>query len=110
MIILSKSNTANTIVTTFYERLNYYGLSGATGQTYWFNINNDLTKQNVLFSGSDISHNIWRYNEFVIDETALDLVTGIWSYSGSSNSGITNVLEVGKLLVSGTNTFNSIYS
>lgn len=110
MIKLQKGYSANTITTTFNERLNYYGLSGGTtGDTYHFLIQNDLTKVLTTFSVSDISLNPWRYNEFIIDETALNLVNGFYSYSGSTNSGFTNTLEVGKLLVTGTNSFNSIY-
>lgn len=108
MITIYKSNTANTVVTTFYERLNYYGLSATTD--YWFLIENDLSKKQTIFSGSDISSNVWRYNEFIIDETQLNLVNGFYSYTGSTNSGITNVLEIGKLVISGTNSFNPIYS
>lgn len=109
MITIYKGNTGNAIITTFYERLNYYGLSGGTGQTFYFSLSNDTTKQTYNFSLVDSSANPWRYNSFTLNETTYDFTNGSYSYSGYANSDHTQLLEEGRLIVSGTNTTDSIY-
>lgn len=111
MIVIYKGNTASTFTTTFSEKLSYYNLSGATttGLTFWFHVENDTTKSIYDFSLNDSSLYPWRYNYFTLDETSFNFTNGFYSYTGSTTSGYTDVLEVGKLLVSGTNTTNKIF-
>jgi|ERR1043165_1833824 hypothetical protein len=110
MITLYKGITGNTLTTTFYERLNYYGLSGATGQTYYFKLRNDLRGLGEDFHMKDKSPNPWRYNLFQIESGIPDdIVTGLYSYSGYADSSFTQLLEVGKLLISGANASDSVY-
>lgn len=107
MIIIEKGNSASTFTTTFTEKLGQFNITGCT--TFHFQIENDLTKNVTTFSSDDISINPWRYNQFIIDETQLNLVNGNYSYSASTSSTFDNILEVGKLLVTGSNSNNSIY-
>lgn len=109
MIELLKSQSANTIVTTFTEKLDAYSLSGASGQTFYFKLENDTTKDIISFSATDISTSYTRYNEFIIDETALNLKTGLYTYYAYPESQMINLLEIGRLVVNGTNTNNDIY-
>lgn len=109
MITVYKNHTANTITTTFYERLNFYGLSGGTGQTYYFKIKNDTTGQPYSFSLVDSSANPWRYNYFTLNEATYDFVNGFYSYSGFADSSYTQLLEEGRMIVSGSNNSNSVY-
>lgn len=101
MIVLEKGNIANRIVLTLTENLEKYPTVTNPDNVYYFTIQNDFnTKTIKTFEATDISTNVWRYNEFEIDETDLDLVKGTWSYKvelEDFNSGY--VLEVGRLLV-----------
>jgi hypothetical protein len=109
MITFYKGDTGNTIATTFSERLNNYNIQLITGATFYFKLINDSTRNITEFSASDMSNAPFRYNQFMIDETALNLATGQYTYYGYADSAYTQSLEVGRLIVSGASTDN-IYS
>lgn len=109
MLTILKGYTGNTITATLYEKLSYYGLTGQTNDTYHFKFINDLNNSESTLALVDLSNNPWRYNKFIVDETQLNLVPGLYSYSAATTSGFTQILETGRLTVSGINTNSSIY-
>lgn len=110
MINIYKGNSANTFVTTFSENLVNYSLSGASGQTFYFNALNNLNQTEYNFSLTDNSPAYWRYNLFTINEPEFNFTTGQYAYSAFADSGQTQLLELGLMIVSGANTFNAIYA
>lgn len=109
MITIFKGNTGNTILTTFSERLDLYNIEPEQGQEFYFRLVNDTTKTETDFSLTDTSSAYWRFNAFVLDETQFNFQNGSYTYTGYADLGYTQPLETGKLIVSGTNTNNSIY-
>ncbi len=110
MIIINKGATGDTFTTTLYEKLSFYDITGATtGSTYFFKFVSDISLEERIIPLIDISPNIWRYNQFEINETDYNFVTGQYSYSASTNSGFTNTLEVGRMVVNGINNNNPVY-
>lgn len=109
MILIDKGNTGNTFVTTVYEKLSQYNLTGATGTEYFYKFVNDLDGTTYNLSVIDTSINPWRYNEFTIDETLYNFKTGYHSYSAATTSGYTQILETGRMVVSGSSTNSSVY-
>jgi hypothetical protein len=101
MITFYQGNTGNTFATTFSERLNLYNIQYITGATFYFKLVNDMTRQNYFFSATDESVAPFRYNQFIVDETTLNLSNGQYTYYGYADSAYTQSLEVGRLLVSG---------
>lgn len=101
MIIIEKNNTQNRIVLTLTENLDKYPNITNPDNEYYFTIQNDFNeKVTKTFMLIDTSLNPWRFNEFEVDETDLNLATGTWAYKvelEDYESGY--VLEVGRLLV-----------
>lgn len=114
-MIYLKRNQTNDVVLTLAEK------NTITGSTFYlFSFVNDNTNVEKLFTAPDISDSTTKYNEFniVITGGTEDLTTGIidletngfykytcYSMTGSTNldvSGTTEVVETGKMLLSGT--------
>lgn len=110
-MIYLKQNNVNTVILTLTEK------TTITSPFYLFEFISDSTNQTVYFTGSDISTNKTRYNEFNIELTtgAADLLNsvlnldpnGFYSYSVYSQesptnldiNNITELVETGKVYV-----------
>ena len=110
-MIYLKQNNVNTVILTLTEK------TTITSPFYLFEFVSNSTKQTVYFTGSDISTNKTRYNEFNIELTTgvSDLLTsvlnldpnGFYSYSVYSQesptnldiNNITELVETGKVYV-----------
>ena len=110
-------NSTNRVVLSLTENVTL------TGTTYFlFEFTNDDTNDSVLFTASDVSPNIPRYNEFSIIETGSTSTnltggtinlepSGYWKYNMYAQTSPTNIalsgvtggpIEKGKVLVIGT--------
>lgn len=115
MIFLNK-NTVNDIVVTLNEKVT---LTGAT--FFLFEFINDDSRESLFFTGTDISENTDRFNEFLIIESGVTDVNltastinldvlGFYKYNvyqqvSATNlnlSGTSGIVETGKMLLSGT--------
>jgi len=110
-MIYLKQNNVNTVILTLTEK------TTITSPFYLFEFVSNSTKQTVYFTGSDISTNKTRYNEFNIELTTgvSDLLNsvlnldpnGFYSYSVYSQesptnldiNNITELVETGKVYV-----------
>ena len=108
MINITKGQS-NTFITTLSERLVNFGLTATSGQTFYFKLVNDLSQAETDFSLVDTSSFWIRANKFTLNEPDYNLVTGSYKYSAYADSGQTQSLESGKLVVLGTNSGNSLY-
>lgn len=108
MILIDNTSSADTFTITATENLNKYGLTGSTGQTFYFTFTSDWNGVQINSELTDISPSIWRFNQFEINGNLFSATTGQYTYECFANSGRTQTLEIGRLLVSGITT-NSIY-
>lgn len=115
-MLFLKRDTANTVVLTLTENISITSVT----PSYLFQFINDDTNAEKLFTVSDSSTNICRYNQFVITVTGgtedltggtIDITTnGYWKYNiyeqvSPTNidlTGTTSIVETGKMLLSGT--------
>tara|TARA_R110002074_G_scaffold80384_3_gene180788 strand:+ start:499 stop:894 length:396 start_codon:yes stop_codon:yes gene_type:complete len=104
-------NTSNTVVLTLRE------VTTLTTPYYVFNFTKDDTNISKVFTGVDISTNVNRYNEFVIElnstedleNSIIDLEKGFYKYKIYSTAvlndldldNITELVESGKVYVDG---------
>ena len=109
MITIAKGNTHNIFITTLSERLNDYSITPSYGNTFYFAITNQLSQITTKFALVDTSIAYWRYNKFILDETQFNFTNGSYSYSAYADSGYTQNLEIGEMVVTGANSTNPIY-
>ena len=107
MITIYKGYSANTIVATLTERLNLYNISEQT--QFYFSLYNEVNRNNFSFPLTDISSATYRFNAFLLDENNYNFPTDTYNYSVYADSGQTQILEVGRLVVSGSNSYNAVY-
>lgn len=109
MITLYNSTTANTFTSTFSERLNQYGVGTTTGSTFYLQLTS-IANPNYIksFSLVDSSEYPFRYNQFELNLDFSAYPQGQYEYIAFADSGLTQSLETGRLLISG-NTSNNIY-
>jgi hypothetical protein len=101
-MLLIKKNENNRLVLTLTEKL-----TEVTNE-YHFTFTNDFSGQSLTISLEDNSTYPIRYNEFFINEPIdLEFTIGYHNYSVEDDNG--NVLETGKLLVTGTSSTNTYY-
>jgi len=104
-------NTSNTVVLTLRE------VATLVNPYYVFNFTKDDTNISKVFTGVDISTNVNRYNEFIIElnstedleNSIIDLEKGFYKYKIYSTavlndldlSNVTELVESGKVYVDG---------
>lgn len=113
-MIYLKKNTSNDVVLTLNENRT---ITGDTFYTFLFT--NDQTNVSKIFTATNLSSNVNRYDQFTIIESLTEDLTGgtvnldngtyrysIYEASASTLqiSACTSVVETGKVLVSGTTT------
>ena len=115
-MILLKQNTVNKVVATLREK------ATIVAPFYLFEVISQDTKESKIFTASDVSANLVRYNEFNIELTSTteDLLSGvvklplkgfydyvIYSQESETNldlANITEIVEKGKIYVEDTAT------
>ncbi len=126
-LIKINPNSINRIAPTLSEKVTLTG----SNVYFLFNFTNDDTNESIFFTASDVSPNIFRYNEFYITETGstfTDYTNGIinmspegfWKYkvyqqTSPTNLSLTGVtggpIEYGKVnLVGNKSTVTNEYS
>ena len=106
MITIEKGNTQSALIVTITENLNLY--SGTYSPHLY--IVNDLTGLTYsIFTMSNQSPDIGRYDLFYLDETQFNFRTGLHTYQFFYDSGYDKELEVGRLFVTGTESIADVY-
>ena len=108
-MIIIKKGQSNTFITTLSERLVNYGLSVSSGQTFYFTVVNDLTQQTTALTLVDESSFFTRANQFTFNESSYNFTTGAYTYTAYADSGYTQPLETGRMIVMGSMSGNSLY-
>lgn len=120
-MLLVNRGANNTLIMTLTEK------SSLTSPYYLMKLQNDATRQvKTVVLASDLSSYTYRYNQFLLTESATEVLTsgtvelkptGYWSYwvyeqASSTNLSIdaaTGLVESGKLKVIGTDTTYTEY-
>lgn len=111
MIVIDTTYSANTITLSLSERLNEYGLSTFVGRLYYLDLINPIDMSLIKsISLVDISPLPVRYNLFNLPSSFYSgLSNGQYKYIAYADESATQVLEYGKVLITGAVNLNDVY-